>query len=53
MVTSTNRRQNRGEMLQEFEANIARLVFVAYPSAPSDFVKRLLEKNFVIDVNGP
>lgn len=35
------RLQKRGESLQEFEADIMRLVRLAYPSAPDNFLEQL------------
>lgn len=42
-----NRLQKKGENLQEFEADVARLVRLAYPTAPENFSEHLAIQTFV------
>jgi hypothetical protein len=47
------RRQHYVETLQEFDADITRIVFLAHPSAPSEFIERLSTESFVTGVADP
>lgn len=39
--------QNTNESIQEFEADIARLVRLAYPTAPDSFLEQLVVQTFI------
>lgn len=46
-----NRHQKYGETLQEFEADISRLVRMAYPNAPDSFLEQLAVESFTYGVD--
>ncbi|KAJ8968447.1 hypothetical protein NQ317_004879 [Molorchus minor] len=47
-----SRNQRINENLQQYEADIARLVYLAYPTAPRDFIEQLAVQVFIDGIPG-